>query len=151
MTKVFQTIVSKDNGNCMQAVIASLFDKPLNQVPNFIEFGDQWFSKMRGYYSIYGYEPVFSHDMTKYCGVSLKEIAKYDGGIDGYFYGSVPSQTFEDIVHAVVVDTDLNIVHDPNPNQKALNLKSDDVMNILTVGNWYLDENGNFIKVEDNA
>ena len=30
---------------------------------------------------------------------------KYDGGINGYFYASVPSQTFENGTHAVVVDS----------------------------------------------
>lgn len=39
----------------------------------------------------------------------------------------MPSQTFEDVSRAVVIDTDLNIAHDPNPNQRALNLTADDV------------------------
>lgn len=41
MKKVFQTIVDKDHGNCMQAVVASLFELELDDVPNFIEM-ESW-------------------------------------------------------------------------------------------------------------
>ena len=37
MTKAYQTIIDKSHGNCMQAAVASLFDKKLEEVPNFIE------------------------------------------------------------------------------------------------------------------
>jgi len=36
MKKVFQTRVSKENGNCAQAVIASLFELRLEEVPDFV-------------------------------------------------------------------------------------------------------------------
>lgn len=34
-------------GNCMQAVIASIFDLPLDAVPHFLTFGDQWHHAFR--------------------------------------------------------------------------------------------------------
>jgi hypothetical protein len=37
MIKVYQTKVSESNGNCAQAVIASLLEINLNDVPNFAE------------------------------------------------------------------------------------------------------------------
>ena len=36
MKKVFQTRISKNNGNCAQAVVASLFDLELDDVPDFV-------------------------------------------------------------------------------------------------------------------
>ena len=44
MKKVYQTIVDKGLGNCMQAVIASLLDLELIEVPNFITFGRKWYA-----------------------------------------------------------------------------------------------------------
>lgn len=35
--KVFQTIVDRGNGNCMQAAVASLLNLELSDVPHFIE------------------------------------------------------------------------------------------------------------------
>lgn len=37
MIKVYQTMVDRGHGNCMQAVIASLLEKPLEEVPRFLE------------------------------------------------------------------------------------------------------------------
>lgn len=48
MTPIDQTIFGGDNhdpmkrGNCMQASFASLLDLPLDQVPHFVSFGDDW-------------------------------------------------------------------------------------------------------------
>ena len=142
MKKVFQTIVSPNHGNCMQAVVASLFDLELEQVPNFIELGDRWYSAIHGFFKDrgYGFNNINLHawvDTQK-----LKEVARRDGGIEGYLYGVVKSQTFEGGTHAVVVDTDLNIVHDPNPNQKALSLKPEDVIAIQATKNFCISENG---------
>lgn len=44
MTPVKQTIEG-ENGNCFTACVASLFDKPLSDVPNFIEFGVNWWGE----------------------------------------------------------------------------------------------------------
>lgn len=39
MKKVYQEIISDTNGDCLRATVASLFDKDLEEVPHFIEFG----------------------------------------------------------------------------------------------------------------
>ena len=38
--------------------------------------------------------------------------------IDGFVMASVPSRTFKDVGHSVVMDLKGLIVHDPNPNRK---------------------------------
>lgn len=145
MKKVFQTIVDKDRGNCMQAAVASLFDKELNEVPNFIELGDSFAMEFFFFFENRGYNPtcIFTN---KYDIDKLKEITEYDGGIDGYFYATIPSKTYDGIFHAVIIDKNLNVVHDPNPNQKALDTKPNEIVEIMTVGNWHFDFDGNFVK-----
>lgn len=155
MKKVYQNIVCKDKGDCMRAAMASLFDLELWDVPNFINEaakgeGDnananwllmKWLWK-RGLEHATYINKVEGHATrnTEY----LKRVAKHDGGINGYFYASVPSQTFENVSHAVIVDVDLNIVHDPNPNQKALDLKPEDVIDIMTFTDFLVREDGSF-------
>lgn len=65
---------------------------------------------------------------------------------NGYFYATVPSQTFPDVSHAVIIDTELKVVHDPNPNQLALKLRPEDVIQVDTVkDDWYINTDGKFV------
>lgn len=145
MKKIFQTIVDPGKGNCMQAVTASLFEKELDEVPNFIEYGQDWFEELWKYYKSqgYGWPMCFNIGNKKKDLEVARKALKYDGGINGFFDGTVKSQTFKDVYHAVVVDSNLNIVHDPNPNQKALLLGPKDVVTVYTVkNNWHISEDG---------
>lgn len=153
MKKVFQTIVDKGKGNCMQAVVASLFDLSLEEVPNFIEFDT--IQQGNAHYELLKFLKKKKFD---YCFINrnahkdtemLKKIAKFDGGINGYFYASVPSQTFENGTHAVVIDSDLNIIHDPNPNQLAMNLTPDDVEGFIVITDIVIGKTGKIFTYED--
>lgn len=146
MTKVYQTIVESGKGNCMQAAIASLLDLNLEQVPNFVEFDG-----VEAGGASYKFMQFLNDNGYDYCCISkganrnaddLIKIAKFDGGIGGYFYASVPSQTFNDVSHAVIVDSNLNIVHDPNPNQLALKLKPENVDMIITTTQYVIGKTG---------
>lgn len=148
MKKVYQTIVDSGKGNCMQAATASLFEKELDEVPNFIEEGPEWFQVLIDFYKAEGYGWPMCYDIGN--SEREREVArqalKYDGGIGGFFDSTVKSQTFEDTYHAVVVDSDLNIVHDPNPNEKALLLGPEDVLSVYTVrNNWHISVDGEFV------
>lgn len=145
MTKVFQTIFEKGYGNCMQAVIASLLDKQLCDIPNFKE-SENPNMHMFIYLTKLGYDP--SYFESSHGKINLFDILDFDSGIDGYFMAVVQSQTHIDdqnIKHAVIVDKHLNIIHDPNPNQLAMKLKSTDIIRVLTLGTWSI-QNGQFIK-----
>lgn len=146
MKKVFQTIVDKGNGNCLQAAVASLFELELKDVPHFLEAGDQWYLSLSNFYNSKGYDCcVFGSDKTTV--EDFRKAAEHDGGVGGYFEATVKSQTFEDTYHAVVVDTNLNVVHDPNPNSRALILKPEDIICIQTIKeDWYMDEDGNIVE-----
>lgn len=131
MKKIYQTVIDKGTGNCMQAAVASLFELPLNDVPNFILLKENWGNVFRGFFKKHNNECEYFYfpewDMEE-----KKKALKYDGGVKGFFFGVVDSQTFKDVTHAVIVDEELNIVHDPNPNQKALELKPEDVKYVIT-------------------
>ena len=114
MTPVFQSCVDKDRGDCERAVIASLFDLELEQVPNFILFKRKWFEIYRHFlFGLgYGYKGTCHLSAVEYAGKS----------INGYFEAGIPSRTFPGVFHAVVMDEKGFVAHDPNPNKLCLGL-----------------------------
>ena len=149
MKKVYQTVIDKTIGNCMQATIASLLDLELNVVPNFIlEPKNNWFQTMYRFLKDNGYEfngtlyniedsrirgEYHSSYMEHYNKIinsdnkdNNLERLKNSKGIDGFFYASVYSPRFVNLMdkhptgHAVIIDSSFNIVHDPNPNYKDI-------------------------------
>jgi hypothetical protein len=147
MTKVYQRRVCPRDGDCAQAAIASLFELEIEEVPDFVRLhgaDNPQSVQVMNFIKEKGYE------YPSYCGPWLLDgkpntellikAAKFDEGINGYFYATVQSQTYKNVYHAVVVDTDLNIVHDPNPNEKCLVLKPEDVQQILTVKDFIVSE-----------
>jgi hypothetical protein len=151
MKKVYQKIVDANFGDCMQALIASLFELKLKEVPEFIRFQERWFFVMKKFFKDHGYNNVtYINRNAKNDTELLKKVARYDGGINGYFYASVPSQTFGDSIgHAVVVDTDLNIVHDPAPSQSSMKLTPNDVLDILVTKEMIIGKTGNIYTYEE--
>lgn len=149
MKKVYQTIVDKGHGNCMQATMASLFDLELKDVPNCVECGEKWFEDFDKFLDDRGYDFWYFNRRDEYSTEFLKELAHFDGGINGYLYGVVNSQTYEDTTHAIVIDLDLNIIHDPNPNQRALKLTPDDIIGFYLTKKIVIAE-GNKIMLYDD-
>jgi hypothetical protein len=144
MKKVFQTVVDPNKGNCMQAVIASLFDKELEEVPNFIECED-WFKSLYEFIQPLGYDyhgmfhnknysrlltPTFScfnEEVWHAPSILTRANLKKYKGVNGYFFASVLSPKYfnykdglEAHTHAVIVDVNCNVVHDPNPEYKGI-------------------------------
>lgn len=128
MKKVYQTIVDKGNGNCLQATIASLFDEELDDVPHFISYGEQWWDELCKYLNSKGYEvkdylysPIFwgGDDGNIVDEFHLDRLQEYEG-VNGLFWASVSSPKYNPdgelsgTTHAVLVDKNFNIVHDPN-------------------------------------
>lgn len=144
MKKVYQTIVSKGNGNCVAACVASILDKNLDEVPalspddeqmkNLINFMNEMGYKYQG--SLYNKNYwILQHSNKYYCfentdwhkpQILTKENISKIKGIDGLFLAAVYSpkfsnfQTDERGTHQVIVDKNLNIVHDPNEGYKDI-------------------------------
>jgi len=130
MKKVFQTIIDPKIGNCMQAAVASLFDEDLEQVPNFISYGDKWWWELKKYLRKKGYKDgktLFNEKINSDVigELSFSQLSKHEG-INGLFFAAVcspkynPSGDLSGVTHAVLIDKDFNIVHDPNPNNQDL-------------------------------
>ncbi len=129
MKKVYQTIISRLHGNCMQAVIASLLELELDQVPHFKD-EESWFSTMFNFLKKHGYiirgELTNKADGLIHQTVNSNYVDRFPDvknmeGIGGFFYAGVHSPLYyrpndKPITdHAVVIDRYFNIVHDPNP------------------------------------
>lgn len=140
MKKIYQTIV----GNCMQAALASLFNLELEDVPHFLSYGEDCFKVWHKFISDQGYK---EHNMlfnknynrllapTHSCfnkenwykpSILNKTNLKKHGGVDGLFYASVLSPKYFNYndgflnCHAVIIDTNCNVVHDPNPEYEKI-------------------------------
>lgn len=138
MKKVYQSIVNDKVGDCTRAVIASLLDADLEMVPHFNRWNEKgggiWFEVLVHFMRGVGWQ----YESVEYIvnAARLGELQfPLSGSINGYFYASVPSKTFENVGHAVVMDTQGLVVHDVNPNEAWLGI------NIIETGEakrWYL-------------
>lgn len=135
MIKVYQTIIDRHIGNCMQAAIASLFEKSLEEVPNFKALKEMWFSAIYEFVEKQGYEFEGTLYNNK---LYLKNKLHVEGnndrfpeikemtGVNGFFFATVYSPKYYNpndespATHAVIIDKNFNIVHDPNPNYKDI-------------------------------
>jgi len=138
MNKVYQEIIDKDNGDSMRASIATMFNLKLHAVPHFLEYGDKWWKILFDFLFENGYKYRGLLHNKNYTRLScpIAECRKKEGwhfpaimtprklykkkGVNGLFFASVLSPNYFNLSdgflkqHAVVIDKDYNIVHDPN-------------------------------------
>lgn len=110
MIQVDQRNCNQVNGDCMRACIASLLEYPLEAVPNFSEIPIPSLAMptLVNYLWTQGYS----------LGDNMSEI---DGsGVDSCWMASVPSRSFSGCSHAVIINHEGKVVHDPNPNRNWL-------------------------------
>lgn len=112
MIKVYQSIVDKGRGDCMRAVMASMFHLELEAVPHFILYeGHKWIDVFTHWLQAIGHE---------YIGCGYAEHIQETEEVNGCYYVAVPSKTFENVWHAVLIDKNGLVIHDPNPNDAYL-------------------------------
>lgn len=109
MIPIKQTLTDELYGNCLQASIASLLDRPLDNVPNFMLFEDHWWSALLMWAGSNGYSV---------------EYVESEPPKDGKYY--VTSLVYEihkkGLSHAVVFK-DGQIAHNPWVNSHYDNFK----------------------------
>jgi hypothetical protein len=114
MIPVEQRIICKGSGDCMTAALASLLELPYENVPYFRVMKDkEWFPALWSFLQEHGYEYYGTGHPSHVC---LKECPN----VKGHVIASVHSKTFkeeEKITHSVIVDMEMLVVHDPNPNK----------------------------------
>lgn len=108
MKPVYQTVFGSPGGNCMQAAVASIFELPLEQVPNFVENGDEWVEALVSFCAKYNLRPVFLSLEKREPGTNIG----FSGGWWSVVTGKSPRG---DYYHAVVAYNG-SIVHDPHPD-----------------------------------
>lgn len=112
MKYVDQTVIDGENGDCHRAVIASILELDITQVPHFRLYDDQtWFRVYHYFLLANGWE------YTGYRTIEDNTPIESDS-IEGFFDATVDSRTFPGKKHAVVIDLKGVVVHDPNPNRK---------------------------------
>ena len=101
MKPVNQTIIDKENGNCLQAAVASILELDLEEVPHFISIGEDWWFDFRDWLAKRNINVVWTPEFVP---------------IGSWHIQSVLSSRFPGETHAVVANPDCEIVHDPNPD-----------------------------------
>lgn len=132
MTKVFQDKFGIGHGNCMSAVIASLFDLKLEEVPYFIG-EDHWFEvyckfiKEQGYeYDGILYNPkcLGSWGDDRFSEIKDSEEEYFDASVySPYLFDRnqfINNPNYSPPLHAVIIDKNFNIVHDPHPHYQGV-------------------------------
>lgn len=115
MIPVYQKRVSKGNGDCMQAALASLLEIDYDEVPDLINV-HRWADALERFLKKHGY-----HVRTVISAPIDRELFGFKG-VDGFFWASVVSPGFGlPTTHAVLVDKHMTVVHDPNPKYKDFN------------------------------
>lgn len=132
MKKLYQSNLDSITGNCFRTAIASLFEVDADAVPDFkkIELsGDDWFKPYCDFIRDQGYRflgTIYNPNRPGTRSNRMDEFKTRYAGVDGVFEALVYSPKYYDpkdetpITHSVLVDCDMNIVHDPNPNNQEL-------------------------------
>lgn len=118
MKRIYQNIIDPNLGNSLQAAVASIVEKEIFYVPNFAEYGNAWRGMLHGFFKGHGVSINFvkvSDNRNK-----TKKLLRRGIPIDGAFLACVPDSCFKDRTHAVLIDRDGYVIHDPNPNQNWL-------------------------------
>ena len=133
MIPVYQTYFEYPESDCIRAVIASLLELRIGDVPNFVMTKD-WELSVKRFLKRHGYQyvcKVNNVSINKFPYVDFESGVEEDifpdlmlGGINGYFWVDVYSEDndiermkmdggYTPKLHAVVCDSSLKIVHDP--------------------------------------
>lgn len=102
MKKVYQTEFGEPRGNCLQAAIASILERGLDEVPHFVLCED-WFEQLEKFMDQFGLQPV--------------DVTLNDWVPEGYYIGNGPSP--RGYQHSVVFKGP-TLVHDPHPENMGL-------------------------------
>lgn len=98
--------VEGNPGDCLRACVASMLSKPYDSVPNFSKYLS-WFETMRWWAREIG------RDFDAYC----PDGPAMNPGQFGIATGPSPRGDF---LHCVVVDHELETVHDPHPSDAGI-------------------------------
>jgi hypothetical protein len=109
MIKVYQQRINIKDGDCLKCCVASMFEKPYEEVPNFIEYNNgDWLLAMRYYLEHLNLYPIM-----------LKREEPFHQEVDYIAIGKSPRARDElglTYSHAVIMNGN-KMIHDPHPSQ----------------------------------
>ena len=120
MKKVYQTIIDPENGNCMEACIASLLEINLSDVPTFNKEGHKWYDDCQKFLARYDLQ-ILCFNANEDMDLEL---------LLGYYIVAVKSPNFKEAGHVVIMKKGI-VIHDPNPNGKPVDLSAIDSIEVL--------------------
>lgn len=104
MKPVNQTITDSQRGNCLQAAVASLFELELDEVPHFIDYGEEWWSVLQDWAAQHNLVVMYHTDPPFGCYTIMSGISPRDSNER----------------HAVIRGPSGHIIHDPHPTKAGL-------------------------------
>ncbi len=144
MNKVYQRIDDPRRGDCFKCTICTLFGFDYDEIPNFVEFDDEWLTmaidvvKERGYkmtgMELFNPNVMYLESPTAnvwenkepYWPKTLNAIEP-GMGVNGLFLASVYSPKYTsasehpiDHLHSVICDINCNIVFDPQKEYESV-------------------------------
>lgn len=136
----FTPVDLSDTGNCMSACLATIMDLPLSEVPHFAEMKEGWFQPFWDFLTKHKY--VFrgmyfftTTDPNVRPAGTWEQLAKLCPGVDGYFVcGGTSHRDHVTNGHAVVYNSEGQMVHDPHPNRDGLKELRDAYMIVRDTG-----------------
>jgi len=143
--KVYQRVVDRGHGDCMQAAMATLTGSTYEETPAFIKYKHDFHTVkvawmfvvhdcalQRTLYNMPWHIVKMNREKepgdraARYVWYQHVKMLKRYAGIGGLFYGTVYSPKYFDesaesqTTHAVLIDTECNVVFDPNPEYAGL-------------------------------
>lgn len=144
MKKIYQRIDDPKHGDCYKCAIASILDLEYEDVPHFVDMGEDWLLEAQKFFREHGYDysgkelhnpnvmylenPTNNvwEDKFAYEECTFKAI-KPEYGINGLFMAGVYSPKYTNPnehpinhLHSVLCDIDFNIVFDPQPEYEKV-------------------------------
>lgn len=137
-------MTEKGRGDCMRAAIASMFELEIEQVPHFLLFDKPHKNRYEVssffvlHYFLYamGYE-YMGYKHMKGGKIEKKDLPTKKDLINGSIFALVKSRTYDDILHAVLINSKGKVIHDPNPNKRWL---GENVIENNNLIGWYMIE-----------
>lgn len=128
MIPVYQTKYGKNKGNCFQAVLASLFETSLEDIPDFCNVyptdTNEWYGKYTEWLNQKGYS-VLTFDISKSLDLNIRNFK------DCYL---LVSGLNENEVNHCVIYKNGKSVHNPNKKCSGIKPKTIDIIFPLDLG-----------------
>lgn len=126
MIPVDQDKFGMPHGNCMAACVASVLELPLAEVPNFVEFGEEWWAKLVEFLASRSCAVVWCRREAHAC----QQIDLHPIVSAGHFLIVSGPSPRGDFLHCVIEHRGA-IVHDPHPSRAGIGKPWHDVMIIV--------------------